>query len=338
MKKKLTITLLGMITGMLVLAQNESSSLRNNYPDSLILKTESNNTLFFLFNQMSRDKEYIDNELWDSMLSVMQTALGRSELEEAVKITYRSTGKGDHVKISIQSLSERVSTLTIEKDEIMEKLWNGLEFEIILPQVVVSFSISSIEELPEIMELDIESVWQEVQNKFTDEGKNNIYKGTGLLKYGKARIADIETNREGTDNLSITFLGVGLGYYRDRFVPDLGSKLSFVMHNRLGEEWMNFGVLYTRQFFFTPREESGFDLDQNGWVTGFWKIYAPEVGEFGLGIGGLIHRDGNFYEGATYKLSIFSKGPNARFTYSPEFIFTNDFKSIFPALRLGLAF
>jgi len=337
MEKKLFFILVGMIIGFVVPAQNVEQSLRDKYPDTLVLEMESKKELTFLFDRISNRKEYVSEELWGSLLTVMETAVERSDLEKALRVTYRNTGPGNKVIIEVKAIEQK-STITIDQDGMREVLWSRIDFEVLFPEVVILFSINELEELSELKELDISSVWKGVEERYSNEGKVNLYKGNGTIKYGKAQIEAIEATSP-QDNLSIDFLGLGLGFYRDRFVPDLGSKLTFNMHNRLGDPWISFGALYTRQFFFNETESGDFDLDQNGFLSGFFKVTTRAKNEFGIGLGGLIHREGNFYQGSTYKMSFyFARSADTKFTYSPEFVFTNDFKSIFPAFRVGLSF
>ncbi len=314
--------------------------LRTDYPDTLTLTTDNKNEVLFMFNRLGRDKQYFNTELWKSMLGVMETAIERSTVTNGVLVTYHNNGDGENeaVKITIKELENPENTFIIGKDEIKEKLASRIEFLIIQPKVAVSFSISNSSDLEEIKAIDVETIWTQIQTKFDDHGKNNLYRGTGDIKYGTVTIDGISAYRKRLDNLELTFVGVGLGFYRDRFVPDIGSKVAFKMHNRHGKEWIDFGVLYTNQFFYSRDEAGDFNLSPNGWLTVFTKFHAPSGDKFGLGVGGLIHRKGDFYNGSTYKVSVYGKEAGTRFTFSPEFVFTDNFKDFFPALRIGLSF
>ena len=338
MNKRINITILGLLTAWACIAQgNNNQELSDNYPDSLTLETENKNEIIFMFNRMGRDKEYFNNELWKSIMGVMETAIARSEYGEGILAVYRKKND-DQIEINISPLDPDESVFTIRKDEMREKLASRKEFLIVLPQVAASFFVHTDMELTEIKELDVASVWSQIAQKYENQGTNNLYRGTGTIKYGTASIDEITDYRPKLDQMELTLIGVGLGFYRDRFVPDIGSKISFHMFNRLGKDWIDFGVLYTNQFFYSQDEAGDFKLNPNGWLSGFAKIHAPAVGEFGLGIGGLIHRKGDFYQGSTYKVSVYNKYKNSRFTFSPEFVFTDDFKDFFPALRVGLSF
>lgn len=341
MNQRISLTVLGLIVALLSFAQSDQlEALPNQFPDSLVLTTDNKNEITFMFDRMGSNEQYFTSELWKSMINVMETAIERSDEDEGILVTYRTVlmEGTETVRISIAELEEAESVFTIDSDAMQEKLASRIEFLIIQPKVAVSFSVQDREELTEVKEMAIETVWSQIQAKYENQGKNNLYRGNGTIKYGNTTIDQISDFRPRLDQVELTFIGVGLGYYRDRFVPDIGSKITFHMFDRLGRNWIDFGFLYTNQFFYAQDENSNFTLSPNGWLSGFAKIHNVEGNEFGIGIGGLIHSKGDFYEGGTYKISVFNKSVNSRFTFSPEFIFTDDFKDFFPALRFGLSF
>ena len=338
--KKISILFLGMLLAGLAFSQEEQEKLRTTYPDTIVLETDTKDEIIFVFKRLSDRKEYLRQSLWQSMLGIMETAVNRNDLKEGIRVTYETVKReeGEEVIVEVKEIPELSSIFYIRKDETNEYPASRIEFLILQPEVAISFRLLSLEQLEQLKSLDITSVWDQIKDKYTNEGKVNLYRGEGTIKYNEAYIERITAEKPRLDQLEITLLGIGLGYYRDQFVPDLGSKLSIHMYDRLGNDWMEYGVLYTRQYFFSRNESNDYDLDANGFLTGFWKIKTASEGEFGVGIGGLIHRQGDFYEGSTWKLSLYSQGANAAVTFSPEIIFTNDFKDVFPALRFGLSF
>ena len=336
MKKSLMI-IVGLLTAAISFAQETNrTELRTNYPDSLVLTTDNENEIVFLFNRISRNKAYFSSDLWKSVINVMETAIERSDVQEGISVQYE-VGSNQSAQVTISELTPAKSMFLIKNGSMKEVLSSRVEFLIVQPQVAVSFTVQNRTELEAIKDLNIESVWSEIKEKYENEGKVNLYKGVGTVKYGDVSVMEIKDGKLRLDNLEITFLGVGLGYYRDQFIPDLGSKLAFKMYNRLGKEWIDFGFLYTQQYIYN-RTENGFNMDLNGWLTTYGKLHFSGGNELGLGIGTLIHRQGDFYENATFKLSLFSNRSDSRFTYSPELIFTDDFKEFFPSIRVGLSF
>ena len=336
--KKVVTLIFGLAVALAAPGQKtEPEQLKTNYPDSLVLSTDNGNEITFLFNRMSSNEKYFTSELWKSVISVMETAIQRSENQQGIRVHYEVSAD-ENAQITVQPLEPSSDVFLIQKEGMKEILSTRVEFLVVQPEVAVSFAVNDGAELTEVKELDIESVWSQIEEKFDDHGKVNLYNGVGSIKYGTAKVSKIDVWKPQLDHLEITFIGIGLGYYRDQFIPDIGSRLTMKMYDRLGEEWMDFGVLYTQQYIYSREGENDFNMDLNGWLTGFWKIYAPNEYEFGIGLGGLIHRQGSFYENGTYKLSLFGSGAKSKISYSPELIFTDDFKEFFPAIRIGLSF
>lgn len=336
--KRISIVILGLLTAFISLAQE--NTLRDQYPDTLIFEMDNKQEIIFSFDRISRKESYFSSELWQSMLNVMMTAVEKSDKSTGVLVKYQKSivEEEESVKVTAADLSLSENIFLVERDGIKEKLASRVEFLVLLPQVAISFFINNPEELEAYKTLNIESVWKQIDTKYSNEGKVNLYKGEGSIKYGEALINKIEASNPMPDQLELTLLGIGLGYYRDRFVPDLGSRLNITMHNRLGEEWMEFGVLYTQQHFFERGNEGNLEHNLNGFLTGYWKLHIGSESELGIGVGSLIHRQGDFYQGSTWKLSIIGEQRESNISISPEIVFTNDFNQIFPVLRLGLSF
>jgi hypothetical protein len=297
--------------------------------------------LVFGFKQISLKKAYISNDLCDSMLNVMETSVNNSEFVGGKKLVYQILSSDtDKVIVSVSPLDDNSDILIIEKENLLEMKSSRIEFLIAVPNLSVRFSLNDLDELAEFKTLNIESVWESVTETYTNEGTRNRYKGFGEIKYGQAELNQIDAVQGRKEYISITFIGIGLGYYRDRFVPDIGSILSFALKDKFGDDHMEFGFQYTHQFFCEEANEmrENFSLQTNGFLTGFYKYHVTKDTEFGAGIGGLVHRQGNFYRGDTFKFVIYATDNSSRISFSPELIFTNNFKSFFPAIRVGLTF
>ena len=351
---KLLIILIGILTSIASVAQNtrlvsdsngtyvtagsEEGRIWNLYPDTISMMVEGVE-IVFAFDRISNKSEYYTNELWKSTLSVMETTIRNSSIEAGKRVTYQTVQKdGKEVaKVEVTPLPSK-ETYLIGTSGIEEFDLERVEFNLIKKDIFVSFSLNDLEQIAFIKDIKIETLWQQIDQKYSNEGSNNLYGGNGKFRYGNAQLSELGVLDTRLDNIEITIIGVGLGYYRDRFVPDIGSKIGFNIHDRLGNDWVEFGFLYTQQYFFSRGEEStDYQLNLNGWLSGYGKLDFGKT-ELGLGIGSLIHRDGGFFKGSTWKLSLYAGSKKSNFTFSPELIFTNDFKDFFPALRFGLSF
>lgn len=319
---------------------SSTAQTKNPYPDTLKLVTDSQIEMVFTFYEMRDHKEYFSNDLWKSILSVMQSAVEASPKVGGLEVSYRELVKedGELAQIEVQSLTRDTDIFIIENDGMKELLSSRFEFKIYQPEVAIFFAISELSELAQLSEVNVESVWKQVEQKFENYGRRDIYHGTGIIKYGNANIDIITTKVEPGDQIELT-MGIGIGFYRDRFIPDLGFKVGFNFSDRYGVMRVKTGLLYTQQYLFTASEEPAIsEPNVNGFLSGFFNLKYGNDNEVGVGLGYLIHRQGDFYRGNTFKFSLYNQKKNSAVSFTPELVFSNDFKQAFPALRFGLSF
>ncbi|SNS97861.1 hypothetical protein SAMN05421640_1865 [Ekhidna lutea] len=309
---------------------------QSKFPDTLTIVTDTNKKLIFAFNQMSREEKYLSNELWNSILSVMETSLGRSLYDEGVEVTYIKNEDAIEARITITPFESKSDVFVIGKEGISEQLSDRIVFTIKLDKVAISFFVDDVSELDHLKSQNIESLWSEIKSSKKEfKYRRSQYQAEGIAKYG-----DFKINKISSDN-PVDFvelgIGVGLGYYADRFAPDISYDISFRFHNRFGKPSTKFGLLYTQHYFVSRNEESEFDIDLNGFLSGYFAINTSSEKEYGIGFGYLINQNGSFYKGDTFKMTVYNR-KSSKTSLSPEIIFTDGFKKAFPALRFGLTF
>ncbi len=319
---------------------SHSQDVVNQYPDTLRIKTDSQIEIVFSFYRMSYKGQYLTDDLWKSTLNIMESAVESSLNQEGIIVSYRKIEKEEgeeEAKVMVDKLGSEADIYLIGKEGMKEIHSDRIDFAIYQPKMTITFSLDDIYDLAEVKELSVESVWEQVSQKFENEGTRNLYNGSGVFKYGKANVDGIYGKPKGTDNIELS-AGVGIGFYRDRFVPDLGFKIAVNFPDRLGNDDMEFGFLYTQQYFFSENVENKFDLDINGFLTGFFSKQFSENYKIGVGAGMLIQKNGDFYQGDTFKFSLYSERRDSKINFTPELIFTDNFKQMIPALKFGLSF
>ncbi len=335
-KNKLLL-IIATLSCQLLIAQD---NLSDSYPDTLTLETDSQIELTISFWKMKDQKRHLTNELWNSILGAMEAAIESSSYYEGLIVSYQKIQKDgeESAKIEVKPFEDRADVFMIGQDGMKAIRSNRIDYNIYLSEVAISFSISELGEIEHLKEINIESVWDQVSQKYENYGKRNIYRGKGEIKYGNANINKITSKSIGTDAIELS-MGVGVGFYRDRFIPDLGFKLGFNLPDRFGDIKVQTGLLYTQQYIFTESGEiATAEPNVNGFLTGFFNLKYAKGNEVGLGLGLLVHEQGDFYEGTTIKVSLFTQRSNSKISFTPELIFTNDFKQAFPALKFGLSF
>jgi len=313
-------------------AQKESVNL---YPDTLIVSTDSKNTLVLAFKNLLEEKPDLNNELWKSILGIMESSLQTATNDQGVKVTYEKVviNNEERAKIEVAEIEKESDIFWIGKDGMDHNTSDRVEFVVIQPKVKITFSLNDIEQLEEIKEINVESIWKSDMQKANT--KRVMYNGNGSIELGLFRIDEIShTNPRDFLELSA---GVGIGFYQDRFVPDVSYDLSFNFSDRYGKPRTRIGLLYTQHYVLNEKSEGGFDLKLNGFLNAYWAISKGSNKEYGIGFGYLINQNGGFYKGDTFKLSVYNR-KTSKTSLTPEFVFTDGFKKAFPALRFGLSF
>ena len=313
-------------------AQKEAT---NAYPDTLMVSTDSKNTLVFAFKNLLQEKPDLNNELWKSILGIMESSLQSTSNDMGVRITYEKVviNGDERAKIEVTELQKNSDIFWIGKEGMKHDESDRIEFVVVQPKVKVVFSLNDIDQLEEIKEVNVESVW--TMEMETANTKRVSYNGNGSIELGVFRIDEI-SHTNPRDFVEFRG-GVGLGYYRNRFLPSLSYDVSFNFSDRHGKPRTKVGLLYTQHYILEENLEGDFDLDLNGFLTAYWTMSRGTNKEYGLGFGYLINQSGGFFKGNTYKVTIFNRRAS-KTSISPELIFTDGFKQAYPALRFGLSF
>ncbi|WP_436515053.1 hypothetical protein [Ekhidna sp. To15] len=318
---------------------SQAQEVTNSYPDTLKMTTDSQTDVIFSFYRMSDKEVYLTDDLWKSILNVMEAAVESSESKNGIIVTYKKVKRnGEEVaQVIVDPLKSKADIYLIGNEGMVEILANRIDFEIYQSKVSIAFSLNNMADLEEIKELSVESVWNQIENKFENEGKRNLYTGTGAFKYGNANILKTNGAPAQLDGLEIS-AGIGFGFYRDRFAPDLNFRLAVNWPDRLGNDDLKFGFIYSQQYFYQEQPEGDFNLDVNDFLSAFVSSKIGSDREIGIALGMLVRRNGDFYEGNTFKVTGFNRSTKSRVNFSPELIFTDDFKKMIPALKFGLSF
>jgi hypothetical protein len=143
------------------------------------------------------------------------------------------------------------------------------------------------------------------------------------------------------DFLNLT-VGIGAGLFRDKLVPEIALNAAITFGSKHGIKLHKFGVQSSFHYFFDRNENKNYDMHVNTFVTAFYKRNFSKSSLTdrwgGIGLGYLVKSAGSYFEGNTFKASIFITPNNSEISIIPELIVSDDFKTVFPSLRFGLTF
>ena len=332
-KSLFSILLLGLTFMAVGQVKNQPS-----YPDTIRINTEENLIITIAMKEMRKKSVGFDDNIWGSILGAMESSILTSGLNGGMGVTYQKVIVGDEekAKIEVKTFDQESDVFWIEKEGMRHYTSDRIEFLIVFPEITISFTLNDLEDIQQLKNLSIESLWVELEKKEEElKPKRVLYQAKGEVNYGILRINDIKRG-DRKDNLELG-AGLGLGYYRDQFVPDVSYKASFNFLDPFDNVKYQFGLLYTQHYVLTREAEGEYDLSLNGFLNAFWVKHFSKDYSYGLGFGYLIHKQGNFFKGNTYKISFYTRG-SSRTSFTPELVFTDGFRQAFPALRFGVTF
>ena len=92
--------------------------------------------------------------------------------------------------------------------------------------------------------MSIEEIWNAKRDRV--DTPRVLYNGTLGYESGVLKVEEI--NRTNKRDFLEYRIGVGMGYYLDRFIPSISSDISYTSLDRFGRPKTKFGFLYTRHF------------------------------------------------------------------------------------------
>ncbi len=268
----------------------------------------------------------------------------------AKTVLYLETAGGGRT-LKVNTKDEERTALYVEKesgliktryrrDSVAVTLRNGQPLFFILDSVQVMQRLAQTD-LDEL----VRRMGPEVQAELAQRRKGN------LIPYKGPRVAVYENEKDGKRELRLgnrpmeldqfaIFGNIGAGLVRDKLVPEIGLGVALLRNRGLRHRY--FGINGTMHYFFERRDDGGYKMFINTFVT---LEVAQSISRDHklwqkLGVGYLVSEQGGYFGNNTFKLTLDLTGRPRHGTLHliPELILTDNFKTIFPGLRVGVGF
>lgn len=340
------LALLCLFAGNSALAQNpKDKSLR----DTLTLRLGGNSRVIVplenvrnlgnvpginaVVNRLNRDLSASLLAETDSRYSTTVFYLEGTGGERTVKVNNTAT---ERLELSLNKETGKI-TRRLNPDSIMVELEDKRTMFFILDSLAVLRTLAGRD-----LDALVPEAGREISAFLATRAKKDLFPYKGFYsatfdreaeaarQLGMSTHAAFHTN----DYLRLNIL-IGAGLIRDKLVPEIGAEAAFVFGNR-----RFFGLNTTMHYFFDRRENGSYGMAINTFVT---VEYGQSFNRGKLwqkfGAGYLVGRQGNYFSENTFKASL-SLGTKKHegLHLIPELIFTDNFKSVFPALRVGIGF
>lgn len=186
-----------------------------------------------------------------------------------------------------------------------------------------------------LSDMQLQKCFKDVISKLP-ESKNNSYKAVYECNDGKVILLEDEVGTDASlDMLGLT-AGAGAGLIKSTWVADLSAEV-FFLFNKKGI--LKYNPYVSTNLVFDYDSENNFNV--NSFLNlGFrWnqnkKNESPDW--LGVEVGYLIKQEGDLFGDNTVKLGLNWSLVKGRSVYvSPQLYFTDNFNSIYPAIRIGI--
>jgi hypothetical protein len=214
------------------------------------------------------------------------------------------------------------------------------------------FILGNVNELTQLEKQDLDALLPKLAVEVNDFME--VRKKKDLFPYKGAYAANYKLDPSGNRKLKMEMrsthndylkvdIGIGAALVRDQLAPTLGIGWQIIMDNHF-----SFGVSYNNLFFFDRRENGSYKTSVSSFLSldlgNAFGNRKTQIGERSvtwqtLSVGYLINKQGNYFGDNTWKASLSLTGRKlSGFHVIPEIYFTDNFKSVFPGLRIGVGF
>ncbi len=311
----------------------------NERPDTLEIDLGGQSSLWILSPQAGK---YLTAEDIPIALKDIRSSLKVVPHTEPLTVTYHIR-KGENAKsiMKISSLPEQEYRLTKKGDKISTAA-NTLTLYYKKEKVIIN--LESISLLDRLATVEFEGLFAHVEEYVTTHNvkhkrRHKLHTHGSLIDN---RFKGLKTSH-GPSSADFVSLGAGIGMalIRNTLAPELSLGLDFNFRDKFNQPRSKFGLLLNNYYLFERDSEGGFHTDLNTFLKGYYAINlfgGEEPIWTGLGIGYLVANNGGYFKGDTYSLSASFHKEKRKLNIGGDLIFTDNFKSVFPLVKIGIDF
>ena len=278
------------------------------------------------------------DEFYKHFLTDLNQISGEVNAERSSN-NFQYTREGDYRKLSVNDQR------SVENEVSFDEERGVIYFQVAIFQLgeqdKIVFKSPNLEGFTEIGTLNLDELINTAREEEFPEGrgKNNHAASKYFVENGMIATDKTQFNGKPTDTLELG-LGIGVGTVRSTITPVAELK-AMANLRRKGTDRLQFGVSYEAYFSFHPNETEG---DIGIGTSSFLNLIFGQSGRIlstgqrqmvGIKLGVTPNWDDRFFNGPACKAVLYYELGN-RFILEPGFIFEDNFKKAFPALKLGV--
>lgn len=350
---KLFLTAILLALSLSVLAQPRFKL----YPDSIRVEMpDQSGLVVFELREFSQSESYVRNfsaTLTEVLGHVKQSVSGNPKEMKPQRIEVNSGPEGtkevglgvkpygEKKQMTIRPLDPEVTQVTLLNDRgIVELLPPGWEILLTAKAYRVKVYAPNFALLESIATQNFGAVADAIK---IDTEKNYVgrksIEAQLSMKENSVSNQSIQYVHPG-DQIFMTFQA-GVGLYQNVIYPELSFKMGLSFRDRMRRPNFRTSLIASR-LFFAEQTAEGFTSYPNTFLSGTFEVNfdrkSGKASWSGLGLGFLVNRSGNYFQGNTGKFFITHTLPGSRFSMVPEFYLTDNFKKFTFGMTLKYSF
>jgi hypothetical protein len=269
----------------------------------------------------------------------------------AKTVLYRETGGGGRT-LKVNTKAEERTELYVEKETGLIKTLRRPDSVAVTMsnQQPLFFILDSVQVMERLAQTDLDELVRRMGPAIKAEAERQ--RKRNLIPYKGPQVAEYENEKDGERSLRLhsrqieldqiaLFGNTGVGLVRDKLVPEIGLGVALQLNRgRRGTRYL--GLNGSMHYFFDRRDDGRYKMFINTFVTLELAQSFSREGKLWqkIGIGYLVSEQGGYFGPNTFKLTLDLTGKPRHGTLHliPELILTDNFKTVFPGIRLGVGF
>lgn len=314
------------------------------HPDTLRIDLPNGQNIelsFMNIKESAFDEGFIDN--WHKSIKNIQALVAMNRYNQPVRIRLVNKEVENELKdvVEIEELSKGRSVY-MNSNGVLQDLAKFNIVQLEYNEIKIKIRLVELSYLAELGKLDLKILQDKLAAKKEEVHFDNRKAFYLRTKLKNNSFTDFTINDKGVADFVNLSAGLGVGFFRDKLAPEISLNMSFVFTNKHGVFNRKFGLQSSFFYLFDRKTDGSYDMDINTFLTGYYMINTSKSTLkdrwTGVGLGYLIDGNGGYFGDNTFKLSLLFMSDNKGLDIMPELVITDDFKTVFPSLRLGFTF
>ncbi len=314
------------------------------HPDTLRIELPDGQAIDFAFEDIKNAEfDTTFKTSWLQSIIKIQAVVGLKSLNQPVRVLLVNKRVENELKdiVEIKELDPRNNFYMTTNGTLQDVAkFNQVIFQ--LEHTKVKIRLADLSYLEKLISFDFSELQEKLKTKkqaTSMDSRKAYYLST---TYNSNSFSDFKISDDGVADFIDLTGGIGFGLFRDKLAPEISLNVRIRIRDKHGIESHRFGVQPSFHYLFDRNPDKSYNMNINTFVTAFYKrnFSKSTLNDrwAGIGVGYLVKESGGYFGKNTFKVGLFLNARQSSFDIIPEIIITDNFKTVFPSVRVGLTF